>query len=295
MDKNIKILMDEVVLASRSGKLQEAEALCQKIISIDSENVFGHVNLANIFFLKGDVGKAIDIYRYALKIKPDDLLVRENLSLALIGKGMLSDAEKEINEILKVKPDSGSAYNLLGNIYFYKKEFNNAKEYYEKVTKLVPTVGDGWSNLGNVYFELGDLNKAEACYHTAIQLNPKNPYWHTNLGRVLIKQSRIDEAIDSYKKALEINPSMNDIKQVLLSMYIFYGNKLHKEGNMEAAEKFYQDALLIDNGNISLYNILAGIKLFLNDYAGAAAIASVCKKNCPSIDLSKYPNLNRFK
>lgn len=220
-------------------------------------NIANRVNLANQLFLKGSVDAAIKEYRCTLSLKPDDQIIKENLALALTTKGRLDEAE----ELLKGSLNSGSSCNLLGNIYFYKKDYIKAKEYYERGLELEPRLGDAWSNLGNVYLELKNYNMTEDCYRRSVQTAPDNPFWHSNLGKVLLMQGKVELAIESYKKCLAINPGLKDIQEVLCN----------------------------------IYDKLVGGKLLLNDYTGAYGLYTECKKNCPDIDLSKYPNLRRIK
>lgn len=215
------------------------------------------INQANQLLLEGKVDEAIRGYRYALSLKPEDLIIKENLALALIAKGMYDDAEG----LLGNNPNSGSGCNLLGNIYFYKKDFLKAKEYYEKAIELDSSCGDAWSNLGNISCEFKEFGKAEDCYRRAVGIDSSNPYWHSNLAKALLLQNKIEPAIESYKKALSINSGLKDIIEILCN----------------------------------IYNRLAGIRLLANDYIGACSLYEECKKNCPGVDLSKYPNLLRLR
>lgn len=291
MNKDIFKLMGDVVTNSQKGRLDEAEMICQEIISIDKDNIFAHVNMANILLIKGYVDRAIEEYRHAERLKPNDLVVKENLALALISKGSYNEAEIEIKAILDINHTHSSAYNLLGNIYFYKRGFHSAKENYERAILLNPDMGDAWSNLGNIYFELEEYNKAEDCYRKSVQINPNNPYWLGNFGKVLFRQGKSELSIESYKKALEINPNLDDIKKSLYNIYIILGEQLLKEGNPKDASKYYEEALKLGKRDIRLYDRLAGIKILLNDYVGACGLVTACKRNFPLIDLKKYPNL----
>lgn len=261
---------------------------------MDKKNISIFVNQANQLFLEGKTDEALEKYRYALSLKPDDLIIKENLSLALISKGEFGEAEILIKEILAKNSNHSSAYNLLGNIYFYKSDFQRAKEYYEKAVELDSNSGDAWSNLGNVFFETAQMGKAEECYRRSVEINPKNPFWHGNLGKVLFGQDRLEPAVESYKKAVMINPALDDFRKILCGIYSILGNKLQKKGDMEGAGKFYKEALELDNKNVRVYNRLVGIRLLLNDYTGAYSLYETCSRNCPSADLTKYPNLARF-
>lgn len=220
-------------------------------------DIANQVNLANQLLLKGKVDEALKEYRSALSLKPDDVIIRENMALALISKGEYTEAER----LLGHNPDSSSACNLLGNIYFYKRDFILAKKYYEKAIEINPREGDAWSNLGNVFFEMKEWNKAEECHRRSVEINPNNPYWYINLGKVFLKEEKLEQAIDAYKKALLVNPGLEEVKMILCN----------------------------------IYNGLAGAMLLKNDYTGAYNVYSECKKNCPGVDLVKYSNLLRFK
>lgn len=220
------------------------------------EDIAVCVNQANQLLLEGSVDEAIKGYRYVLKLKPDDLIIKENLALALTSKGLYDEAR----ELLVDNPDSGSRCNLLGNIYFYKKDFLKAKEYYEKAIGLDPNCGDAWSNLGNISCEFKEFGKAEDCYRWAVGIDSSNPYWHSNLAKAQLLQNKIEPAIESYKRALLINPGLRDVAETLCN----------------------------------IYNRLAGIKLLANDYIGACSLYEECKKNCHGVDLTKYSNLLRF-
>lgn len=261
---------------------------------MDKKNISVFVNQANQLFLEGKTDEALEKYRYALSLKPDDLIIKENLSLALISKGEFGEAEMLIKEILTKNSGHSSAYNLLGNIYFYKRDFQRAKEYYEKAVELDSNSGDAWSNLGNVFFETAQMGKAEECYRRAVKINPDNPYWHGNLGRVLVRQDKPELAAEAYKNALKINPGLDDYKKILCGIYSILGDRLQKDGKFENAGKFYKEALELDNKNVWVYNRLVGIRLLLNDYTGAYSLYETCSRNCPSADLTKYPNLARF-
>lgn len=220
-------------------------------------NIKERLHRINQLFIKGNVGTAIEQYKILLSENPDDHIIKENLALALTAIGKLDEAEGFLKDI----SNSSNAYNLLGNIYFYRRNYLKAKEYYEKAIELDQNCGDAWSNLGNIYLESNEYTKAEDCYKKAIQLNPKNPFWHSNLGKTLSIQGKIEEAIEAYKNCLTINPGLKDIQNILCN----------------------------------IYNELAGTKLLANDYMGAYAIVMECKKFCPDMDLTRYPNLRRIK
>lgn len=219
-------------------------------------NIAELVNSANKLFLGGDAEAAIREYRRLLGVRPDDPIIKENLALALISRGLFNEAE----EALKDCPNSGSAHNLLGNIYFYKSDFLKAKLYYEKAVGLDPNCGDAWSNLGNVYFEFKEFNRAGDCCKRAVETNPGNSYWYSGLGKALLAQGKAESAVEAYKKALEINPGLEGVKRILCGIY---------EGLVRA-------------------------KFLSNDYAGAYGLYKDCRKFYTEADLKNYPNLYRI-
>jgi tetratricopeptide (TPR) repeat protein len=63
---------------------------------------------------------AIENFRTAIRLKPDDMLAREWLGLAYIFSKRYEEAIQTYNKLLELKPDYANAYGNLGYVYFQR-------------------------------------------------------------------------------------------------------------------------------------------------------------------------------
>lgn len=92
----------------------------------------------NVYFNSGAYDKAIDRYKAAIAIYPDD----------------------------------HAYFNCLGLAYKKKGDYTNAQEALQKAIALNSKVWDAWSNLGSVLKRIGKTAEAREAYMKALQLGP---------------------------------------------------------------------------------------------------------------------------
>jgi len=91
------------------------------------------------YAFKGDYNRAIEYYREAIRINPDDAAAHYNLGNLLKDLKRYAEAEKEYREAIRINPDLAEAHANLGILLLKakrpedaKKEFEIAKELFEK-------------------------------------------------------------------------------------------------------------------------------------------------------------------
>ncbi|MBK8386677.1 MAG: tetratricopeptide repeat protein, partial [Candidatus Accumulibacter sp.] len=141
--------------------------------------------------------EALDHYRQALTLKPEDAQTRYYLGEALRARGRLDEAEAAFRRAVQDKPDFAEAH----------------------------------FNLGNTLDDQGRLSEAEAALRCALQYRPDFEGALYNLGNVLRAQERLSEAEASYRQALAIKP---DMEQALLNLGVTL-TELGRYGEGEAA------------------------------------------------------------
>lgn len=101
--------IDEATRLEQSNTVSEEEAQYQNLL-----------NVAQKKFDEGDYAKALELYKRALGLRPQDPLPQKRIS--------------EINQILdnKSKDTDFEKYKLQADTYFEKGDWKNAKAYYEK-------------------------------------------------------------------------------------------------------------------------------------------------------------------
>jgi tetratricopeptide (TPR) repeat protein len=185
---------------------QNSETLWTRTLACTSQNPTAHNGLGAALARRGQIEEAIDHYRKALEIKPDDLEAHVNLGSALAGRGQLDEAIAHFRSALKIKLDDGDAHNSLGLALAGRGQVDEAIAHYRKALEIKPDDAGAHDNLGLALAGRGQLDEAIAHYRKALEINPDDVGAHDNLGLALAGRGQVDEAIVHYRKALGINP-----------------------------------------------------------------------------------------
>jgi len=97
--------------------------------------------LGEIYMKKGDLDKAVEFFKQAVEISPED---------------------------------EATAYNV-GNILFSHQQVDEAIKYFELATRIKPTWPNPYVKLGYAYVNKGEYKKAIENFNKFIELDPQNP------------------------------------------------------------------------------------------------------------------------
>lgn len=133
-----------------------------------------HLNLGFLANQDPLQGKAVAMehYRAALAINPDEPQVHANLGTAEMEMGLYDDALKED----------------------------------QTAVRLAPGYSEAWLNMGTDLQHLGRYQEAEAAYRDALRTKPGLAVTHYDLGVALTHLNRRDEALSEVREALRIQP-----------------------------------------------------------------------------------------
>jgi tetratricopeptide (TPR) repeat protein len=217
-------------------------------------NFDDYVGQGIAFFKKGENGLAIENFKAALALQPDnpDLqsLIRlseekamqeaqysqakENQAKAL--EGLLGikveDVDKaiaEYTEALKRSPNDASAEGDLANAFFLrgltftaKGEHACAIADYSEAIKYESNPSHTLKERGQAYLNNGDFDKAIADFEEMIRLDPNYDGVEIMLanaygarGRAHDKKGDYDRAISDYEKSLKLKPDSSSMRELL--------------------------------------------------------------------------------
>ena len=112
------------------------------------------------------------LFKHALTVAPPNVIVEDNLGLAMHKSGQLDEAAAHFEKALQIRPDDYTALLTMGVTRFYQGRVPEAIEY------------------------------AQA----AIRSQPDAPKAHNLLGMALAKQNRNEAALDEVRRASELAP-----------------------------------------------------------------------------------------
>lgn len=204
----------------------------------------------------GDYSKSVSILKELVQKYPNNLLFRYQLSLALIEKRDLNEAENNLQFIIKNKQPKfiqtvAYSYFLIGEIYFKRNEFKRAIEYYQYFLE---------NSTGFDYSGIAYYNTA-LCY---IVLG-NTPEAKKNL--LLARNGNTDIADDIYaaKRSEQIYNQLLNVNQ----QKILLANNRLQEGNYLEAEKLLETILESFSGEDKVKSliILGECALMLKKYS----------------------------
>jgi len=160
------------------------EAVARHDIARDPDDFAQQYNLGAMLQARGDLGEALQHYRAAVSVRPQDAIANNALGGALLAVGEANAALGPLRAAVKAQPDYFPAHYNLGNALASREQFREAAEEFRKAVRLRPDDSMAQANLGGALAESGELDEAQRHLERAIQLDPRNTVAQENLTEV---------------------------------------------------------------------------------------------------------------
>jgi Flp pilus assembly protein TadD len=147
-------------------------AHCRRWTQAEPRNDFAWFDLGFAYANLGRHREAIEAYRQALRLKPDDVNIWLNL---------------------------GGAYGKLGR-------YREVVEASRQALRLKPDDADAWINLGIAYGKLGRHREAIAAYREALRFKPDDAQAWNNLAIAYVLSGNRSAALEAVKELRRYNP-----------------------------------------------------------------------------------------
>ncbi len=182
---------------------QDTESFWRRTLALTQNNYFAEAALAGFLRSQGRTDEAMQHYRAALAIRPDDLAAILNLAAYEHNRGNLAAAIE--------------GYQFVA----------------ERAGK-VPFRAKAYANLGYAYRQMGQEAKAKEALQMSLQLVPDQPNIMVTLGLMEETEGNLQAATQQYSRAMELKPS--DVGLLLLS------HALQEQGRTTEANQMLQRA-----------------------------------------------------
>jgi Flp pilus assembly protein TadD/SAM-dependent methyltransferase len=194
----------------QSGRLQDAEALYRKILSLDPSHVGSLHYLGVLAHQTGRSEQAAGLIARAIALNPAIPDCHYNLGLVQSALGRLDAAAGHFRKAAELKPDYVEAHMDLGTVLKRQRKPDDAAACYRRALQLRPDSAPTHYNLANLLAEQGRLAEAVDSYQQAIKLAPSVAIIHNNLGAALLAQNNFIGAVVEYQNALRCDPKLTD-------------------------------------------------------------------------------------
>ncbi len=133
-----------------------------------------HNNLGVALRKKGQTDEAIDQYRIAAMLKPDDPEPHCNLGHAYLDKGQMDAAIQEYEMALRIRPDQPEIRNNLGVAYGVQGRLDMAIQQHQAAVRLRPDFAEAYFNLGLIFLKTGDVAGARRAFESGLRIRPSD-------------------------------------------------------------------------------------------------------------------------
>ena len=188
---------------------------------------------------------AANAFKLAQKYDKHNAFIHNSLAYALIQLGLVDEAIENYKEAININPDNewtAIVAQALGTIYLdMKKNPEAAIAMYQTGLVLNPKSPDIYISMGDAFAKTGDNDLAIKHYCDAVKVDDHSFEAYTKCAMALWNNDYLEEAIIAYNKALKICP---DSEIVYNNLGVIY---LDGIGNTEFALKCFENAYDIDN------------------------------------------------
>ena len=293
MNWQINSLLQEAIQNTKRNNFAEAKILLLKILDIEPCN-FDALNIIGVITGKENNHiEAINFFKKAQKIKPDNNLINFNLAKAFSESGndleaikyyeiairldknhlgswlnfanslyeleRYEEALSNYDQALKLKPDYVEAYYNKGNIFRNFKRYDEALYNYDQAIKLKPNYFEVYNNKALTLNYLKRYDEALSYYDQAIKLKPDYVIAYNNKALTLYNLKRYDEALYNYDQALKLKPDFAEV-------YNNKGNIFKDLKRYEEALSHYDQAIKLKPDFEYLFGMSLHMKMFMCDW-----------------------------
>ncbi len=196
-------LIAEAESLSKSGALEESEALCRKVLTSEPGNIHANVLLGSIYARTGRGHLGLPLLRSALQLEPDQFEIYYWISVIHQTMGALPEALTFAKKAADLSPDDAMVQANLGLCFLNAYALNDAAKHLKKAVELDSSEAVYHHNYGNCLKKLGHENQAMEQYRIAISLRPDVPNSLVMLAEILTQKKLAAEAAECIRLAFE--------------------------------------------------------------------------------------------
>jgi protein O-GlcNAc transferase len=266
MEKSVMshALMRDVFALRQAGRLVEALALLDKLLSRHPNDAVAWNNRGNMLLETGRLEEALHSYDRAATLNPGYVLAWHNRGVARMLAADYRGAEADFDRALLLRPDFAEALVHRGTTLERQGRHREALASYDAALEKQLTNVALLSSRAESLLSLNRPQDALSDYDRAVSLDRDNAdAWH-NRGTVLSRLGRLNEALESYQMALKLKPDLADA-------WRNRGSTLQELKKSEEALASYDKALAVAPHHLEALKSRGALLNLLQRHAQAAA------------------------
>lgn len=219
------------------GNFDKAQLYFEQCLKMDNNNAAIIYELARIYEMKNDDGRALLFAKRAYELSPTNEWYAYLLGNMYDKTGKYKEAALLYEKLSKQHPKNIEYYYRWANALIYDNDFNAAVDVFSKIENQIGAEEDLIIKKQKIYLSIGEIDKAIKETEKLIKTYPNEGKYYGMLAELYIKKKDETKALEIYQKQLEINP--ND-PYIRLSLSEFYDRKGDKEKSYEQLLKAFK-------------------------------------------------------
>lgn len=189
-----------------SGRLDDAESVSLKALSLDASHALSMCNLGLVYLHKQDPGRAVEYLARAVELQPREAQFRHNLGLALQSQGREAEAGQQYRAAVSLSPGAAPSLLALGGLMLKYGNASGALEGARQVLSREPASVSANLLAARALANLGEERQSEAHLRRILASDPTNTTALSMLGFRLQSLGDFEAAESSFRRSIELNP-----------------------------------------------------------------------------------------
>jgi len=204
----VVVTLYSIASASRASVWKDSYTLWSDAAAKSPQSGRPHVALGDAYRDRGLINDAIEEYRIALTLMPNEMAagVYADLGMLYARQGFEDNGIAYLKTALTLDPKNAIAHNYLGVIYGELGRHQEAIEHLQAALRLNPNFEDAYRHLGIAYYNAGQVERSIEPFERAITLDPDDADAHNNLGVSFAVLGMRERALEHFKKAVQLDP-----------------------------------------------------------------------------------------
>lgn len=220
--------LEEAFSLHGQRKLQQAEAIYQRLLQADPGNAEALQLLGLLRLQQGRGSEAVALIEQALRAAPKHAGARLNLGHALKALGRNEEALAEYRQAIAIDRHFAAAHFNLGNLLQALGRHAEAIDHYRDALTGGAQDVAVYNNLGNALLASARADEAALAFENAVRLAPRQAGAYNNLGMALNRSGRGVQAIERFQTAVALEPRF-------VHAWLNLGHALIGQGDQAAA------------------------------------------------------------
>jgi tetratricopeptide (TPR) repeat protein len=186
-------------------RLDEAEAICRRAISVAPHLPQAFISLGSVLRLKGRLEEALTCYRHVLQLSPNDALARFNIGRTFQEQGRYVDAARMFDEALAFDSDPARYHACYGRLCADRQDSVGAARHYRLALACAPNLVEAHHGLGLALLDQGQHDHAETCIRQALEIDRNWAAAWVVLSRIEAERGEFASSCQAARSALAIH------------------------------------------------------------------------------------------